>query len=321
MQEHATQALEARIADLEAENSRLRSLCGEAERPAPRPSTAPKSSTNTKKAEPFNIHDLLQAAQAPADPADPADDGEAGPAARDELDEDEELARGRALVRNGRALVAGVAAKPASFHRQFVGPGAVFRYNRATLGRAAGDRYDGATFPAGDPVLEALRGDPALQHADKAYQDADGGFAVAYGFTTGPRAARRHGIDTQYFFDQGSGRLRGAVRFGEQCSGVRGLRGATLPFAHGGAVGAVMDDLLATVVRHTDTVTAVTAELSVKLKKPCPLEETLLVAAEVVERRMGGVAIEVKGRLTSSGGAVIAEARCTMFNPPPPPSG
>ena len=310
MQEHATPALEARIAVLEAENDRLRSLC-EAERPVPRPSFTPKSSK--KKAEPFNIHDLLQAAQAPAD------DGAAGPAARDELEEGEELARGRELVRNGRALVAEVAAKPASFHRQFVGPGAVFRYNRATLGRPAGDRYDGATFPAGDPVLEALRGDPALQHADKAYQDADGGFAVAYGFTTGPQAARRHGIDTQYFFDQGAGRLRGAVRFGEQCSGVRGLRGATLPFAHGGAVGAVMDDLLATVVRHTDTVTAVTAELSVKLKKPCPLEETLLVAAEVVERRMGGVAIEVKGRLTSSGGVVIAEARCTMFNPPSAP--
>ena len=82
------------------------------------------------------------------------------------------------------------------------------------------------------------------------------------------------------------------------------------------AVEAVLDDLLATVVRHVCSVTSATAEISVRLRKPCPLYETLRLEAwiEGDGAQTGGHLVKTAGRISNAAGEDVATARCTMFS-------
>lgn len=223
------------------------------------------------------------------------------------------LEQRRALVARGRGLVAGLGA-----HGSFLASGdAVAAHNRLSFDPPVKQRYmGGVIIPKDDPLLVGLLNDSSLMHAEKVFQDDKGGFGVAHGFTNGPAAAREHGIDSVYFWDAARERLRGVVAFGEQTSGVRSLHGdATLPTAHGGAVEAVLDDLLASVVRYVCSVSSATAEISVRLRKPCPLYETLRLEAWIDGSiDMGGAMVKTAGSITNAKGEVVASAKCTMYS-------
>jgi acyl-coenzyme A thioesterase PaaI-like protein len=95
------------------------------------------------------------------------------------------------------------------------------------------------------------------------------------------------------------------VTFGEAHQGGPGI-------VHGGLVGAALDEacgLLATWYRFP----AVTARLTLRFRRPAPINRELRLAAEVTGSR--GPKIEIAGRLLD-GDVVLAEAEGTFLHVP-----
>jgi acyl-coenzyme A thioesterase PaaI-like protein len=104
---------------------------------------------------------------------------------------------------------------------------------------------------------------------------------------------------------EGIDRYESTVAFGEQHQGAPGI-------VHGGVVGAALDEacgLLATWHRFP----TVTARISVRFRKPVPINRRLLAVAEV--RASRGRRIEVTAELLD-GADVLAEADGTFLHVP-----
>ncbi len=83
---------------------------------------------------------------------------------------------------------------------------------------------------------------------------------------------------------------------------------------HGGIVAALLDETMGWAIFHQG-IWGVTAKLSVTYRRPVPVGEELLVAAEVVRDR--GRAIEIHGTIArAAGGEVLAEADAMYMRMP-----
>ena len=83
---------------------------------------------------------------------------------------------------------------------------------------------------------------------------------------------------------------------------------------HGGAVEAVLDDALGTVVRHCRSVWMATSDFKAKLRRPCPVGETLLLESRVEETHKGGLWAITKGEVKDRSGQVVATAEAKMVD-------
>ncbi len=84
--------------------------------------------------------------------------------------------------------------------------------------------------------------------------------------------------------------------------------------AHGGIAAAAIDEAMGWAM-YAAGAWAMTARLQVKYRRPLPLGEPLVVAAEVVRDR--GRWLEAEGSLRLAAGPVLAEAKAVFIRLPP----
>lgn len=85
---------------------------------------------------------------------------------------------------------------------------------------------------------------------------------------------------------------------------------------HGGIVATMLDEVTSrTVFRGDPLRIVVTARLSVKYRKPVPVETPLRLNGQIVEDR--GKIITVKGQITDEPGTILAEAEATLVEVSP----
>ena len=217
--------------------------------------------------------------------------------------------------------------------------------------RLSASSYRGTIFPESDPVLMDL--DDRMVRIPKLYPAADGGYAVvSHSYVSGPSAAKSRGTDVVYYYDEAKpSTITAAIRFGLQAASIvlpahgyaaseidppgrpRPIpqsRQLTPSFpllflllpprtpggagVHGGAVEAVLDDALGTVVRHCRSVWMATSDFKAKLRRPCPVGETLLLESRVEETHKGGLWAITKGEVKDRSGQVVATAAAKMVD-------
>lgn len=179
--------------------------------------------------------------------------------------------------------------------------------------------YRGTTIP--EEEVDGLLSAPNTNYRpiSKYYPSPSGGLEeVKHSFVSGPCAAEHRGTDVVYYLDDQKPRyLFGLVRFGLPASSVRLPLLGYAASAHGGAVEAVLDDVTGTVVRHCESLFMATASFTCKLRKPCPLNTTLLLKAQVVDGSVtkGGLSCTTTGTLYEpKTGVVIATAEAKMVD-------
>lgn len=85
---------------------------------------------------------------------------------------------------------------------------------------------------------------------------------------------------------------------------------------HGGMVTALMDDAMWWAVYATHRAITLTAEIHVRYKKPTPVEQELLVRAEVTAARANRLFVTA-AKIIGPDGAVLAEATGKFMAAPP----
>jgi len=82
-------------------------------------------------------------------------------------------------------------------------------------------------------------------------------------------------------------------------------------YLHGGIIATLLDEVMV-YAAHTVKIPSLTAELTVRYKKPAPIGSRLLVEGKVVQNR--GRLIRTEGTIKNEEGDVIATARATYMH-------
>lgn len=206
-------------------------------------------------------------------------------------------------------------------------------------GYKAASKKDGIPFrPHGlftqdDAVLQKLDADPNCWPFEKHLPGPDSPYQLLKqgGWITGTQAAKR-GIDLRLFYcepsssssavdgpgargDNGTqqqerGKLLGALRFGD------GAAIGTGPFylsAHGGAIETVLDEATAELAKVEFQPFVSTREATFSIKRPVPLNESLLVECIVTEVK--GLRCWVEGHIKSADGVhVLASCNAQLVD-------
>lgn len=115
-------------------------------------------------------------------------------------------------------------------------------------------------------------------------------------------AANPSGLKARFVIDQDKRRAVCSIRIPETYQGWKGL-------VHGGIIAALVDEAGVYACRASGT-HFVTAELNVKYRAPVPVDQDILVTAEVVESRRR--IYSVVGKIELSG-TVLVESTAKIF--------
>lgn len=182
-------------------------------------------------------------------------------------------------------------------------------YQRLAIQIGIPDRPHGH-FPPGDPVLAHIAGVAGMKPFQKLLVGASGELELVHGsWAVGDNAAK-NGIDLRYFFDTSTAkaekgnRLMAAVRFSDDAAIAKGFWTS----AHGGAVETVLDEATAEIAKIAKAATATTISATFQIKKPCPLNTSLLIEASIVSVVSNGLRINTEASLKGLDGSVYATA-------------
>ena len=187
-------------------------------------------------------------------------------------------------------------------------------YRRAAIAAGIPLRRHGL-FPPRDAVLTRFAADGNLKPFQKHLVNACGALQLTHvSWPVGDDAAER-GIDLRYFLDVSRGcgpgsRLVAAVRYGRRAA----IGADCYTSTHGGAIETAFDETTAELVKITIAPTASTVAFSCAIKKPVPLDTTLLLECTLESIVPGGLRINTSGTLKDERGVLLATATAQLVD-------
>ena len=170
-------------------------------------------------------------------------------------------------------------------------------------------------FPPGDATLLSFVADSNLRGFQKHLVDASGTLRLAQvSWPVGDDAAER-GIDLRYFFDSSKGcgagaRLVAVVRYNRRAA----IGADCFTSTHGGAIETAFDETTAELAKITVAPTATTIEFHATIKKPVPLDTTLILECTLESIPPGGLRINTCGTLKDSRGVLLATCTAQLVD-------
>lgn len=202
---------------------------------------------------------------------------------------------------------------PPASYAQGVLTASLEEYQRVAVAEGIPDR-DNSLFPPDDALLKQLANQRGLKPFQKLLIGASGNFEVVLGsWAVGDNAAK-NGMDLRYFYDTNTigqkvgARVVAAVRFSDDAAIGKGFWTS----AHGGAVETALDEVTAELAKIGIAPLAYTIDAQFSLKKPCPLNTSLVVEATVVSIVSDGLRINTEAKLQSFGPDPVVYATCKV---------
>jgi hypothetical protein len=187
-------------------------------------------------------------------------------------------------------------------------------YRQAAVAAGIPRRQHGL-FPPADPVLLKLAADRSLKPFEKHLIGASGVLQLALvSWPVGDDAAER-GIDLRYFIDTSKGysvgaRLVAAVRYSRRAA----IGADCYTSVHGGAIETAFDETTAELVKISVAPTATTIDFQCTIKKPVPLDTSLLLECTLESIAPGGLRINTSGTLKDGRGMLLATAKAQLVD-------